>query len=108
LETKLGVLQLRDQVPPRVLQAGPPSFAFEAVATRALLQLVRAEPFPRLVTVAAPPGYGKTVLLSSLFRELSAKGRNCLWLTLDDRDADLSAVLGRLRGMLGLIVWSRA
>ena len=97
----MSVLPLRDPVSPRVLQAGPPSFAFEPVATRALVKLLRAEPFPRLVTVTAPPGYGKTVLLSSLYRELSVQGRNCLWLTLDDRDADLSALLGRLRGVLG-------
>jgi LuxR family maltose regulon positive regulatory protein len=77
--------------------AEPPSFAFDAVVTRALTQLLEAEPFPRLVTVIAPPGYGKTVLLSTLCREFLDRGQRCLWLALDDRDADLSALLYRLR-----------
>jgi LuxR family maltose regulon positive regulatory protein len=86
--------------PASALQNGPPSFAFEPVASRALLQLLAAEPFPRLVTAVAPPGYGKTVLLSSLHRELLGRGRRCLWLALDDRDADLPALLGRLHIVL--------
>jgi LuxR family maltose regulon positive regulatory protein len=86
-----------DRSPASALQHGPPSFAFEAIASRALVQLLAAEPFPRLVTVVAPPGYGKTVLLGSLHREFLGRGRRCLWLQLDDRDADLSSLLYRLR-----------
>jgi LuxR family transcriptional regulator, maltose regulon positive regulatory protein len=81
-------------------QFGPPSFAFEAVASRALQQLLAADPFPRVVTAVAPPGYGKTVLLSSLHREFLGRGRHCLWLALDDRDTDLSSLLYRLRIVL--------
>jgi LuxR family transcriptional regulator, maltose regulon positive regulatory protein len=79
---------------------GPPSFAFEAVATRATVQLLRADPFPRLVAVSAPPGYGKTVLMSTVHREMLRRGMRCLWVTLDDRDTDLRSLLFRLRGAL--------
>ena len=81
-------------------QLGPPSFVFDAVPTPAFTQLSQAEPFPRLVTVSAPPGYGKTVLLSSLYREMIGRGHRCLWLTLDDRNADLSSLLFGLRAAL--------
>jgi LuxR family transcriptional regulator, maltose regulon positive regulatory protein len=84
----------------RAMQFGPPNFAFEAVASRALQQLLAADPFPRVVTAVAPPGYGKTVLLSSLCREFLGRGQACLWLALDDRDADLSSLLYRLRTVL--------
>lgn len=83
------------------LQRGPPAFAFEPVATRAFGRVLGARPFPRLVTVSAPPGYGKTVLLGSLYREMVARGSRCVWLTLDDRNADLASLLYRLRGALG-------
>ncbi|HSV71918.1 MAG TPA: LuxR C-terminal-related transcriptional regulator [Methylibium sp.] len=81
------------------LQFAPPSFAFEAVPTRAQSQLRLTDPFPRLVVVSAPPGYGKTVLLAGLYRAMAGAGRK-LWLTLDDRDADLSALQFRLRAAL--------
>jgi LuxR family transcriptional regulator, maltose regulon positive regulatory protein len=82
---------------------GPPGFAFEPVTTRAIAQLLEARPFPKLVTVTAPPGYGKTVLLTLLHREFLARGQRCLWVTLDDRDADASALIYRLRTALGQI-----
>src|SRR5882672_9531069 len=93
-------MQRSSVVPAPNVQLGPPSFAFEAVATRALAQLLQAEPLPRLVSVSAPSGYGKTVLLSSLWRELIGRGRRCPWLTLDDRDTTLSSLLARLRVVL--------
>jgi LuxR family maltose regulon positive regulatory protein len=84
--------------PPELL--GPPSFAFEAVASRAITQLTQAEPLPRLVAVSAAPGYGKSVLLGTLYRALARRGMRCLWLALDERDAGLSALLFRLREAL--------
>ena len=79
---------------------GPPSFAFEPVTTRATAQLLRADPFPRLVVVSAPPGYGKTVLMSTVHREMLRRGMRCLWVALDDRDTDLRSLLFRLREAL--------
>lgn len=79
---------------------GPPSFAFDIVPTRAVKQLLLADPLPRLVTAVAPPGYGKTVLFSRLHREFSGRGLRCLWLTLDERDSDVSSIVYRLRNAL--------
>ena len=75
---------------------GPPQFGFHIVATRALSMALQMDPFPKLLTACAPPGYGKTVMLSSLFDAWTARGDTGLWLTLDDRDRDLSALLDRL------------
>ena len=75
---------------------GPPRFGFATVLTRAISMALQMDPFPRLVTACAPPGYGKTVMLSAVYDELTARGYTCLWLTLDDRDSDLSTLLHRL------------
>src|ERR1700745_3887225 len=63
----------------------PPGFGFECVPTRALSQL-QADALPKLTAVCAPPGYGKTVLLSRVHEHLRSRGERCLWLSLDDRD----------------------
>lgn len=74
----------------------PPDFGFEHVPTRALASL-RSRSLPRLTVVTAPPGYGKTVLLSTIYRWLCSSGERCLWLTLDDRDRDIRSVFALLR-----------
>lgn len=78
----------------------PPSFEFVPVPTRALAQLLKLMPLPKLVTVCAAPGYGKTVLLSRLHEALAQRGVTCLWVTLDDRDTDLPTLLYLLRAAL--------
>jgi LuxR family transcriptional regulator, maltose regulon positive regulatory protein len=78
----------------------PPRFDFRPVATRALATLLHVPALPKLVAVSAAPGYGKTVLLSRLHEELAARGTRCLWLTLDDRDSDVSTLLFRLRAAM--------
>src|SRR5688572_7979545 len=78
------------------LPSGPPRFEFGVVPTRALAMVTHMDPFPKLLTACAPPGYGKTVLLGKVFDEMTTRGCACLWLTLDDRDHDLSALLYRL------------
>src|SRR5262249_50688442 len=84
--------------PPELL--GPPSFAFEAVPSPAITPLIHADALPRLVAVSAAPGYGKSVLLGTLYRALSRRGMRCLWLALDESDSSLSALLFRLREVL--------
>lgn len=74
-------------------RAAPPGFAFVPVTTRAFNSLISAATFPRLVSVTAPSGYGKTVLLSRLYEALKSRGLRCLWCSLDDRDSDLSSLL---------------
>jgi len=81
-------------------QSGPPRFEFDTVTTRAIALALQTEPFPKLVTVCAPPGYGKTVMLSRLHEEFVARGACCLWVSLDDRDTDLSSVLYRIRSAM--------
>jgi LuxR family transcriptional regulator, maltose regulon positive regulatory protein len=78
----------------------PPIFGFRPVATRALATLLQAQALPKLVNVCAAPGYGKTVLLSRLCEELTQRGRTCLWITLDDRDSDLSTLLYLIRAAM--------
>src|ERR1700682_1927544 len=77
----------------------PPGFGFECVPTRAL-SLLQAGSLPKLTAVCAPPGYGKTVLLSRVHEQLRSRGERCLWLSLDDRDRDLLSLLALLRGAL--------
>jgi len=48
---------------------------------------------PKLISVCAPPGYGKTVLLSMLYRRASARGERVAWISLDDRDSSLQAMI---------------
>lgn len=78
----------------------PPSFEFRPIATRALSALLQAASLPKLITVCAAPGYGKTVMLSRLCESLAQRSQQCLWLTLDDRDADLSTLLFLLRAAM--------
>jgi LuxR family maltose regulon positive regulatory protein len=81
-------------------QFGPPRFEFEAVNTRAIALSLQADPMPKLVAVCAPAGYGKTVLLGRLHEEFLSRRQTCLWVSLDDRDTDLSSLLYRVRGAI--------
>ena len=78
----------------------PPRFDFETVPTRALSLALQGDPPPKLIAVCAPPGYGKTVLLARLHAEFLAQGQMCHWVSLDDRDADLSSVVYKIRSAL--------
>lgn len=82
---------------------GPPRFEFETLTTRAIALSLQADPMPKLVAVTAPPGYGKTVLLSRLYEEFLSHRQTCLWVSLDDRDTDLSSLLYRIREALHCI-----
>jgi ATP/maltotriose-dependent transcriptional regulator MalT len=75
----------------------PPAFGFVCVSTRALT-LLQTRALPRLTAVCAPPGYGKTVLLTRIVEHFRSRGDRCLWLTLDDRDRDVLSLLALLRG----------
>lgn len=71
----------------------PPLLAFDAVLTHAAEVLLRGAVLARLVTVCAPPGYGKTVVLRRLYQALSHREQRCLWITLDDRDVSVNSIL---------------
>ncbi|MEK8025898.1 LuxR C-terminal-related transcriptional regulator [Pseudaquabacterium rugosum] len=78
----------------------PPETAVEAVLPQAVQVLLRSAVLAKLVTVCAPPGYGKTLVLGRLYRLLRQRGVPCVWLTLDDRDTSVDAVLSLLTAAL--------
>jgi len=80
----------------------PPYFDFGLVETEVTRGLTDpAGALPKLLLVSAPTGYGKTVLLSTLYRTLEARGARCVWVSLDDRDTDLDHLLSHLEAALG-------
>jgi LuxR family maltose regulon positive regulatory protein len=58
-----------------------------------LIRLLKAEPRPPVVSIIAPPGYGKTVLLAEW---AAREDRPVAWLTLDEFDNDPSVFLAYL------------
>lgn len=54
----------------------------------------------RVLSVVAPVGYGKTVLMSQLFAELRKGDAQCLWYALDDRDSSIDALVAFLESQL--------
>ncbi|GAC1623403.1 MAG: hypothetical protein NVS9B10_08370 [Nevskia sp.] len=87
----------------RVPISEPPFFAFAAVKTQACHALT-AGPVPpaRLVSVTAPTGYGKTVLLTALHEHYRSSGASCRWVSLEDRDITVERLLTRLEAVLGI------
>src|SRR5690348_14085942 len=57
----------------------------QRVARARLHDLLRAEPLPPVVLVAAPAGYGKTTLVADW---ISGDARTAAWVTLDSGDDD--------------------
>lgn len=78
----------------------PPSFEFQAVVSRAEASLLQMSVWPKLVSICAAPGYGKTVLMSRVHAALQQRQVRCLWVTLDDRDTDVSSLLFLMRAAL--------
>ena len=58
-----------------------------------LVRLLGAEPGPPVVSIIAPPGYGKTTLLVQWARR---ERRDLAWLTVDDLDNDPAVLLSYL------------
>lgn len=82
-------------------RADPPYFSFPPVRTRLFASLTEAAVPPvKLITVTAPTGYGKTVLLGSLYTHYRQTGCDCRWLALDDRDTSIERVLTQLEEQL--------
>ncbi len=79
----------------------PPAFLFRPVRTRLLDELERgAAQRPKVLSIVAPIGYGKTVLMSELFTCLRRQGEYCYWVGLDDRDMSVDRVLSALEAAL--------
>ena len=71
----------------------PPALRPGWLAREHIVRLLSAEPRPPVVSVVAPPGYGKTVLLADW---ASRAGEPVAWLTLDSFDNDPSVFLAYL------------
>jgi LuxR family transcriptional regulator, maltose regulon positive regulatory protein len=78
----------------------PPLREFEPVLPEALESLTTMIELPKLVAVCAPPGYGKTVLLSILYEHQKALARQLAWVTLDDRDRSAHTVIALIQTAL--------
>lgn len=76
----------------------PPHYPFEPVLTQALADAQSLSGSAKLQAIVAPVGYGKTVLMTTLYSTLEAEGQKCYWTTLEERDTQLEDLLGYLEG----------
>lgn len=77
----------------RVGRFEPPFYGFALVSTPRMTEYLAAPGLPKLTTVSAPTGYGKTTFLTRLYREWSARSQRCIWVSLDHADNDAASVL---------------
>ena len=80
----------------RIAKLTPPYFAFKPVSLDLVSNLLEPPQFPKFVSFCAPVGYGKTVTLSVLHENLSDRGVDVVWITLDDRDNLLASIVNAL------------
>nr|AEO27391.1 MalT/LuxR family regulator [Pseudomonas sp. 19-rlim] len=83
----------------RVGRNDPPAFFFSALRTR-VLETLPLQADSKCLAIVAPVGYGKTVLMSMLLNDFRHAGKQCLWLSLDDRDLAIEGIISELGGML--------
>jgi LuxR family maltose regulon positive regulatory protein len=86
----------------RVGKFEPPYYGFGLVSTPRMLEHIACPFVPKLMTVSAPTGYGKTTFLTRLYREWTGRSRLCLWVSLDKCDMDASNVLTLLERAIDL------
>lgn len=53
-------------------------------------------PISKCLSIVAPVGYGKTVLMATLFSDQRQAGNQCIWLALDDQDLSLEGIVSEL------------
>jgi LuxR family maltose regulon positive regulatory protein len=88
-------------LPRRVGRNEPPLFLFQPLRPRFLDGVQSGAGLTsKVLTIVAPIGYGKTVLMSLLFADLRRTGKLCVWLGLDDRDAALDGIVRELQALL--------
>src|SRR5919109_1977819 len=69
----------------------------------ALVDRLLARPDVPVISVVAPPGYGKTTLLAQWAREVERTGRRVAWLSVDRDDKDPAVLLANIVAALGLV-----
>jgi LuxR family transcriptional regulator, maltose regulon positive regulatory protein len=85
--------RFRPAIPLVEAKLHPPMPHPGTIARTRLLDLLADAPAPRVVSVIAPPGYGKTTLLAEW---TACERRPIAWLTLDDLDDDPAVLLSYL------------
>ncbi len=79
----------------------PPGAMFGLVERRRINSLMDpAKDLPRLATVTAPAGYGKSTVMCQWWEGLGAAGVPCAWVSLDADDNDPVRLLSYLAGAL--------
>jgi LuxR family maltose regulon positive regulatory protein len=85
----------------RAKSAEPPFFPFVPVRNPVFNELAaQGHPGSKVISITAPTGYGKTVLLSALHQHYARAGTDCRWTALDDRDAGVERLLLHLESAL--------
>lgn len=82
-------------------RAEPPHYAFSPVETRVFRTLAAEGSLPKATTLIAPPGYGKTVLLSQLYHMLAERGAKVFWIGVDDQNDDLAVLVTLVENAIG-------
>lgn len=80
-----------------------PIYTFVPVETSLYRSLSSPWEQRKITTLVAPPGYGKTVLLSQLYHHYSGLGIECIWIGLEERDTSLGAVLSKMEAAVGVL-----
>ena len=86
----------------------PPIYAFAPVETRLFTSLCSGFLPPKITTVVAPPGYGKTVLFSQLYQIYMKRGIDCVWIGLEEGHSSLGDLLTLMENALGLAAKGQA
>lgn len=93
-------MQLPDK-PTSEYSCAAPRFVFEPVQTRSFKALIDPRrPLGKAVFLKAPPGYGKTVLMSMLSAHLTDLGEECVWVGLSDQRASTELAVEALEDYL--------
>jgi LuxR family maltose regulon positive regulatory protein len=74
----------------------PRSVALAPFQTKTIRQLKNCKESVRAVLLEAPPGYGKSLTLETMFRERNELGMNPIWLSLDEADTSLDRLVDLL------------
>lgn len=85
----------------KIRRTDPPEFMFAPLRTPVLDAVETASGLTdKVLSIVAPVGYGKTVLMSIMYSDLSRMGKQCLWFGLDDRDTTVEGVISELGALL--------
>ena len=85
---------------PLTLPAEPPRFGFSVLQTGVAGRLCADRPPAKAIAVVAPTGYGKTVLLSTVYDHYAQGGVDCVWVSLDERDHTPDRLIGKLEAAI--------